>query len=99
MAQSSSTRAASSPWKSYTKENEVGRGRKAKVFKAKEVDTCRVLAVKVFDKLNSRAEDARRRTAIKLEAKMLDAVRNGVSTMVEANLVMRHAKKKISLIS
>ncbi len=44
-----------------------------------EVGTKSVLAVKVFDKPASFAEDIRQRQAIKNELKMLDAVRNGVS--------------------
>jgi hypothetical protein len=86
MAHSSSSGAASLLWKSYVKENEVGRGRYAKVYKAREVGTHRVLAVKVFDKLGSRSEDARRRQDVKIESKMLDAVRSGVSVFISRHV-------------
>lgn len=70
-------------WKTYTKEREVGRGRYAKVYKANEVETKRILAVKVFDKLPSRSEDDHRRAAIRREVKLLNKVRDGVSTKAE----------------
>ncbi|ERF74021.1 hypothetical protein EPUS_03836 [Endocarpon pusillum Z07020] len=49
---------------------------------AKEVGTKRFLAVKVFDRPASPAEDMRRRQAIKHELKILDAVRNGPHIIV-----------------
>jgi hypothetical protein len=80
------------------KENEVGHGRYAKVYKAKEVGTHRVLAVKVFDRLGSRFEDARRRQDVKIELKMLDAVQSGVSLLISRYVQMDLANTMISLI-
>ena len=82
MAHPSSARDASLLWKTYVKEQEVGHGRYAKVYKAKEVGTDSILAVKVFNKLASAAEDVQRRQAVKNEVRMLDAARHGVGTAV-----------------
>ena len=83
---SSSSGGTSSIGKAYIKEREVSRGQHAKVYMAREVGTRRSLAVKVFDKPASLAEDMRRRQAIKHELKMLDAVRNGVSAASKTRL-------------
>ncbi len=75
----SSSAGTSSFSKPYIRHQEVGSGRHSKVYRAVEVGTKSILAVKVFDKPASFAEDIRRRHAIKNELKMLEAVRNGVS--------------------
>lgn len=66
----------------YRLKEEVGSGKITTVHKAIEVDTKKVLAVKIYNKLPLAAEDSKRRAAIRNEATMLDIVRNGVSTAI-----------------
>ena len=58
----------------------VGEGRFAKVLKAKEKVTGKVLAVKVFKKGEPIDVDVSARWIAKHEETMLDCVRGGVST-------------------
>lgn len=61
-------------------EKEVGEGRFAKVWKAKEKVTGRVLAIKVYKKGEPIDVDVGARWIAKHEAEMLSCVRGGVST-------------------
>ena len=49
------------------------------VFKAKELGTNRILAVKVFDKAPPETGEKRHRSFIKMRTQMLVAIRGGVS--------------------
>jgi predicted Ser/Thr protein kinase len=61
----------------------LAHGRYSKIYKAKETGSDKVLAVKVFNRLPETQRDSQRRIAIRHEASMLAAVRQGVSTTIE----------------
>jgi hypothetical protein len=66
----------------YILQGEVGIGKIASIHKAVDVDSNKVLAVKVFYKLPSEVEESKRRLVIRNEAIILNAVRNGVSAVI-----------------
>lgn len=82
-ASSSSLPDESWRWNEYIIEEQVGDGRWAKVHKAREVLTNKIIAVKIYGRLLLPAEDRKHVRAIKREVEMLEAAQNGVSTLVE----------------
>lgn len=63
-------------------ERSVGREGPAEIYTAAEIDTNKVLAVKVWDKEENRLREKLRRRSIRAEGEILQIVRGGVSTVL-----------------
>lgn len=61
----------------------MGEGRSSKVYKAREVMTKKIIAVKMFGRGRTTYEDKKQREAIKKEVEMLAAAQGGVSTPLQ----------------
>jgi hypothetical protein len=66
----------------YTVLDEIGIGRMTVVHKAVEDDTGKYLAVKVYKRLPTISEDAKRRAVLREEAEILAIAREGVSRVI-----------------
>lgn len=66
----------------YTVLDEIGTGRMTVVYKAVDDDTGRYLAVKVYNRLPTISEDAKRRAFLREEAEIIAIAREGVSRVI-----------------
>jgi serine/threonine protein kinase len=66
----------------YTVLHEIGNGKMTVVHQAIDDDTGKVLAVKVYKRLPTISEDAKRRAFLREEAEILTIARDGVSRVI-----------------